>query len=54
MTPFAYKFRRWFGWLPIQPCCACSRWYWGGLPFSGWQAWMQEYCSKECHGHSEL
>ncbi len=47
------KFRRYFGWFPVQPCIWCGRLYWGGWPMfeSGkcvWQAWMMEFCSKAC------
>lgn len=50
---FKYWWRRLLGWFPIQPCMACSNWYWGGLPFRGWQASYQEYCSKKCYEDSE-
>jgi len=51
---FKYYWRRYLGWFPWQPCLVCQHWYWGGLPFKGWQACYQEYCSKECHDLAEL
>ena len=53
MTGWMYYWRRYLGWIPFQPCIACRRWYWGGLPFDGWQACFKEYCSKRCHDASE-
>ena len=49
VTGWRYWYRRYLGWFPIQPCLICRRWYWGGLPFSGWQASMKEFCSKKCY-----
>lgn len=57
-----YYWRRHLGWLPIQFCMNCGRWYWAGLPWpewhqgiggrrewSGWYwPWYTEYCSQEC------
>ena len=51
---FKYYWRRYLGWFPWQPCLVCQHWYWGGLPFKGWQACYQEYCSKDCHDLAEL
>jgi len=61
VTGWRYWYRRYLGWFPVQPCIACWRWYWGGLPwpeFGGggvwwWNAWMKEYCSKKCHDEAE-
>lgn len=57
MTHWRYYYRRYLGWLPVQFCMMCGRWYWGGLPvfwyrFGKWQwlwmpSWM-DYCSKKC------
>lgn len=62
---FKYFWRRYLGWMPIQFCMVCGKPYWGGLPRWGWvddffgfesrsfrmtwAAWMQDYCSQECH-----
>lgn len=48
-----YWYRRILGWLPIQPCIGCRRWYWGGWPMTGWRPWMKEYCSKACYDKAE-
>jgi hypothetical protein len=48
ITGWRYYFRRYLGWFPLQPCITCRRWYWGGLPYKGWEACDQECCSKEC------
>jgi hypothetical protein len=46
-------FQYYFPWVPIQPCLACKRWFWGGLPFPGWMPAYKTYCSKQCHEESE-
>ena len=53
MSKFKYIWRLHFGWFPIQPCTACWKWYYGGLPFDGWEAAYQEYCSTKCHHDAE-
>lgn len=35
ITRWRYYYRRYLGWLPIQFCMTCGRWYWGGLPRIG-------------------
>ena len=52
---FYYRWRKYFGWMPVQFCVLCGKPYWGGFPryyFTkprGWfWPWMQDYCSKEC------
>lgn len=50
---FRYRWRRYLGWFPLQPCMGCWKWYWGGLPWAGWEASAKEYCSQECHDRSE-
>ena len=50
------RFRAWVRyheWIPIQPCQACRRWYWGHWPERGWRAAYQEYCSRECYVRAE-
>jgi len=32
ITGWRYWYRRYFGWIPIQFCMVCGKWYWGGLP----------------------
>lgn len=29
---FHYYWRRYLGWMPVQKCMVCGKWYWGGLP----------------------
>lgn len=48
-TGWKYRFIRYAGWFPVQSCCVCWRWYWGGFPMRSWQACMKEYCSKKCY-----
>lgn len=48
VTGWRYYWRRYLGWFPFQPCMVCGRWYWGGLPWRGWQACYQDYCSRAC------
>jgi hypothetical protein len=36
-------------WFPFQPCLACGKWFWGGLPRKGWRAAFMTYCSKASH-----
>jgi len=54
-----YLWRLHLGWLPVQPCMMCDRWFWGGLPrwwWMGedgnwgmtWQASWCDHCSREC------
>ena len=47
--------RHWLGWLPVQSCLMCGKWFWAGLPWFGirdlqWQWWpaWSDYCSKGC------
>jgi hypothetical protein len=47
-TGWRYWWRRYLGWFPFQTCAICRRWYWGGLPWFGWRAWYQDYCSRGC------
>lgn len=49
-----YFFRRWLGWFPWQPCLGCRRWYWGGLPWRGWQAVYQDFCTEQCHDENDI
>lgn len=32
VSGWRYWYRRYCGWIPIQFCMICGRWYWGGLP----------------------
>ena len=48
LNGWKYRWVRYLGWFPLQPCRVCWRWYWGGLPFPGWRASDVEYCSKRC------
>lgn len=54
-----YLWRYHLGWMPVQPCMNCGRWFWGGLPrwwWMGedgkwgmtWQASWCDFCSREC------
>lgn len=58
ITGWRYWYRWFLGWFPLQPCMACWRWYWGGLPFKSggiwWQACYKEYCSRKCYEESEF
>lgn len=44
------------GWMPIQMCYTCGRFFWAGFPGCWdwrkwrfqWMPWMTEFCSKEC------
>ena len=38
LTGWHYWWNRYLGWIPVQPCRICWRWYWGGLPMTGWRA----------------
>lgn len=59
VTGWRYWYRRYLGWIPLQPCLACNRWYWGGLPGcwewrdrlpeARWWACYKEFCSKRCY-----
>ena len=53
LTGWQYYWNRYLGWFPFQPCRICNNWYWGGLPFSGWQASYKEYCSQKCYEESD-
>lgn len=48
ITGWRYYWRRYLGWLPVQFCMVCGRWYWGGLPRPGWMPWWTDYCSRKC------
>lgn len=48
-----YRFHYCLSWFPWQPCISCGKWYWGGLPFKGWRAAYQTYCSQKCHADCE-
>lgn len=49
LTGWKYWWNRYVGWVPLQPCRVCWRWYWGGFPMRGWVASDREYCSKRCY-----
>lgn len=66
MSNWNYRYTRCFGWVPIQPCRTCGKWYWGGfpgcwrwdrgdwLPHAMWWACYKEYCSKRCYLDGEV
>lgn len=41
MTGWRYWYRRRLGWIPIQPCMMCGKWYWGSLP--RWWFWPSKH-----------
>ena len=49
LTGWQYWWNRYLGWFPLQPCRMCPRWYWGGMPWRGWQPSYQEYCCQRCY-----
>jgi hypothetical protein len=48
ITGWHYYWRRYLGWFPVQFCMMCGKWYWGGLPWGGWRAYMKDFCSRDC------
>ena len=54
-----YLWRLHLGWMPVQPCMMCDRWFWAGLPRWWWMGedgkwgmtWQGAYvdaCSRKC------
>ena len=55
MYKYNFFWRGWLGWLPVQSCLICGKWFWAGVPWFNfrdlhWQWWpsWSDYCSKSC------